>query len=163
MQNLLHLTLILPASILIASIMMPRKMANSQISGVRNVITVIAGLQFLVAAFFLISTICFGQAAIELSKSLFTPFLYFDGVSGLMLTLVSFVGWIICRYSVRYLDGESNQGRYFQWTGFTIGSVSLMVISGNLLLFFIAWVMTSFGLHKLLLHYGHRPAARRAA
>ncbi len=80
-----------------------------------------------------------------------------------MLALVSFVGWIICRYSVRYLDGESNQGGYFQWAGFTIGSVSLMVISGNLMLFFIAWVMTSLGLHNLLLHYGNRSAAQRAA
>jgi NAD(P)H-quinone oxidoreductase subunit 5 len=26
-----------------------------------------------------------------------------------------------------------------------------------------AWVMTSLGLHQLLLHYGHRPAAKRAA
>ena len=45
----------------------------------------------------------------------------------------------------------------------TIGAVSLLVLSGNLLMFFLAWVMTSFGLHQLLLHYPERTAARRAA
>ena len=88
---------------------------------------------------------------------------YYDGVASLMLTLVSFVGWVICRYSIRYLDGEADQGRYFRWTAFTIGAVSLTVISGNLLMFVASWVMTSLGLHHLLLHYGHRPAAQRAA
>ena len=58
---------------------------------------------------------------------------------------------------------NQTQGQYFAWTGFTIGAVSLMVISGNLLMFVVCWVMTSLGLHQLLLHYGHRPAAQRAA
>jgi NAD(P)H-quinone oxidoreductase subunit 5 len=87
----------------------------------------------------------------------------YDGVSGLMLLLVSFVGFIVSRFSVRYLDGEAAQGRYFRWMGFTVGAVSLMVTAGNLLFFFLAWVMTSLGLHQLLLHYRHRPAAHRAA
>lgn len=89
--------------------------------------------------------------------------LYYDGVSGLMLLLVSSIGFIVSRYSIRYLDGESSQGRYFKWLGFTVGAVSLLVISGNLLQFVMAWMLTSYGLHHLLLHYGHRPAARRAA
>jgi NAD(P)H-quinone oxidoreductase subunit 5 len=84
-------------------------------------------------------------------------------VSCLMLTLVSFISWVMCQYSIRYLDGEATQGSYFRWTSLTIGSVCLMVVAGNLLMFIVAWVMTSLGLHKLLLHYGHRPAARRAA
>ena len=45
------------------------------------------------------------------------------------------VGWAICKYYIRYLDGEATQGRYFRWTAFAIGSVSLMVVSGNLLMF----------------------------
>jgi len=80
-----------------------------------------------------------------------------------MLLLVSFVGFVVSRFSIRYLDGEKMQGRYFRWLGFTIGAVSLMVVAGNLLLFFAAWVATSFGLHQLLLHYRHRAAAHRAA
>ncbi|MCA9005287.1 MAG: hypothetical protein KDA70_08425 [Planctomycetaceae bacterium] len=89
--------------------------------------------------------------------------LMLDGISSLMFSLVSFVGWIICRYSVRYLDGESEQGNYFRWTGFTVGAVSLMAISGNLLLFILSWSISSLGLHQLLLFYRNRPAAQRAA
>jgi NAD(P)H-quinone oxidoreductase subunit 5 len=89
--------------------------------------------------------------------------LYFDSIAGLMLIMVSFVGVVVCAYSVRYLDGESTQGRYYRWIALTLGAVTLMVVAGNLLLFFLAWVTTSFGLHRLLLHYPHRPAAQRAA
>ena len=89
--------------------------------------------------------------------------LRYDGVAALMLLMVSFVGFVVCKYSIRYLDGEATQGRYFRWIALTIGAVSLMVVSGNLLLFFLAWMITSFGLHRLLLHYPHRRAAQRAA
>ena len=89
--------------------------------------------------------------------------IYLDGVSCLMFLMVSVIGWMICRYSIRYLDGDPSQGNYFRWTGFTLGAVSLMVLSGNLILFFAAWLMTSLGLHQLLLHNPGRPAARRAA
>lgn len=89
--------------------------------------------------------------------------IYLDGATSMMLLLVSFVGFVVSRFSTRYLDGEAAQGRYFRWLGFTLGAVSLMVVAGNLLLFFAAWVMTSLGLHQLLLHYRHRPAAHRAA
>ena len=154
--------LMLPATILIALVLLPSRFANLRISGFRNSITVISAIQFFVSACFLLSKVAAVGAA-SVGDLTGTDLIYVDGISSLMLTLVSFVGWIICRYSVRYLDGESNQGRYFQWTGFTIGSVSLMVISGNFMLFFIAWVMTSLGLHQLLLHYGHRSAAQRAA
>lgn len=88
---------------------------------------------------------------------------YYDGAACLMLLLVSFVGWVIGRFSIRYLDRTPNEGAYYRWTAFTVGAVSLMVVAGNLLLFFLAWVMTSFGLHHLLLFYTDRPAAQRAA
>lgn len=86
-----------------------------------------------------------------------------NGTSMLMFTLVSFIGWITCRYSVRYLDGETIQGRYFKWMSFTLGSVGAMVLSADLSTFCLLWCLTSFGLHNLLLHYAERPAARRAA
>ena len=86
-----------------------------------------------------------------------------DGTSGLMLMLVSFIGWITCRYSIRYLDGESMQGRYFKWMSFTVGCVQCMVLAADLLTFGMLWCLTSFGLHNLLVHYAGRPAAQRAA
>lgn len=84
---------------------------------------------------------------------------YFDSLSAVMLLLVSFIGVIITRYSVRYLDGDSTQGRFMKWIGFTIGAVLLMIVSNNVAMFTAAWVLTSFGLHQLLTHYADRPLA----
>ncbi len=85
--------------------------------------------------------------------------IYFDGATAVMLILVSFIGLVVARYSVRYLDGEPAQGRFMKWIGFTIGAVLLLIISGNLLQFAGAWMLTSFGLHQLLTHYPDRPVA----
>ncbi|QEG36120.1 proton-conducting transporter transmembrane domain-containing protein [Bythopirellula goksoeyrii] len=88
---------------------------------------------------------------------------YLDGVSSLTLVLVSFVGLVVCRYSIRYLDGDPGQGNYFRWVAATIGSVSLLVLSGNLLMLVGAWIATSLSLHHLLLHFSSRSGAQRAA
>lgn len=86
-----------------------------------------------------------------------------DSLALLMLTLVSFLGWVLCSYSIRYLDGDTHQGTYYRWTACALGAVSLMVAASNLAMFGVAWVLTSIALHQLLLLYRHRPAARRAA
>lgn len=180
MSWFLSLGFLLPVT-LIATACVPRSLAKGEVVRYRRWVTFLAGGQALVAAAMLLSlgmSMAFGSAEtlglgttqpadatlLRLSDDLpLTVSVHYDGVAALMFALVSFVGWVICRYSMRYLDGEPSQGRYYRWTSFTIGSVCLMVISGNLLMFVTAWVMTSLGLHQLLLHYGDRPAARRAA
>lgn len=169
MPDLITAFLTVPAVLMVALICLPNRWANSFASLLGRVVTCIVAGQFFVTAGLLIA---FAAGMVPVAHKVLgliaidSPIaitLHYDGVSGLMLTLVSFVGWVICKFSIRYLDGEATQGRYFRWTSFTIGSVSVMVLSGNLLMFIVAWVMTSVGLHQLLLHYGHRPVARRAA
>jgi len=159
----------IPALLLLATGLVPSRWAKRGALRFRRLVTVLAGFHFLAASLLLIAFLLGGGSETHrvllgsAQQSPVTFSLYYDGSAGLMLALVSLVGWVICRYSNRYLDGEKNEGRYYRWTAFTIGAVSLMVISGNLLMFFVAWVSTSLGLHKLLLHYAHRPAAHRAA
>jgi NAD(P)H-quinone oxidoreductase subunit 5 len=86
-----------------------------------------------------------------------------DALSIVMLLLVSFVGWVVLRYSRTYLDGEAGQARFTGWMSLTIGSVLLLVNAGNLVQLLVAWVCTSIFLHKLLLFYPERFQARRAA
>jgi len=88
---------------------------------------------------------------------------YFDGLSAVMLLLISFIGLVIVRYSARYLDGEQTQGRFFRWLMFTLGAVMLFVISRNLVMLTAAWMLTGFGLHRLLMHYPDRKWAVWAA
>lgn len=86
-----------------------------------------------------------------------------DIVSATMLTLVSFVGWVVVRYSATYLDGDPRQGAFLGWMAATLASVLLLVQAGNLVHLVAAWIATGICLHKLLLFYGDRLQAVRAA
>ncbi len=86
-----------------------------------------------------------------------------DAVSVTMLCLVSFIGWIVLRYSATYMDGEMRQGAFTGWMCATLASVLLLVMSGNLIQLLLAWTATSLSLHQLLLFYPERTTAQRAA
>ncbi|MBX9860939.1 MAG: oxidoreductase [Sphingomonas sp.] len=86
-----------------------------------------------------------------------------DVVSASMLLLVSFIGWIVVRYSATYLDGEARQGSFMGWLCLTLAMVMLLVIAGSLAQLVVAWTAISFGIHRLLLFYPDRIAAQRAA
>ena len=89
--------------------------------------------------------------------------IYVDVLSVIMLALVSFVGVIVVAYSRNYLDGDPGQVRFTRWLLLTLASVLTLLCSGNLVLLIMAWIATSLSLNKLLLFYGQRPAAQRAA
>ncbi|WP_029940788.1 proton-conducting transporter membrane subunit [Sphingomonas astaxanthinifaciens] len=86
-----------------------------------------------------------------------------DAVSVTMLALVSFVGWVVVRYTRSYLDGEARQGAFTAWLCAAIASVLLLVQAGNLVQLAASWIATSYCLHRLLLFYPERRAAQRAA
>jgi NAD(P)H-quinone oxidoreductase subunit 5 len=88
---------------------------------------------------------------------------YFDALSAVMLLLVSFLGAVVTRYSRNYLAGDPRQGEFTKWLCVTIGSVLMLIVSGNLLMFTLAWVATSLSLHQLLTFYPERPLAMLAA
>lgn len=169
MNVLLPAFFLLPTIALVAVGCVPDRLAARHTEALRCGVVWLAAAQAAIAACW---AIAIGTAAtsttwfplVHFSSELpLSISLYIDGVAALMFALVAFVGWAIFRFSLRYLDGESGEGRYYRWASFTLGCVCVMVVSGNLLMFITAWVMTSLGLHQLLLHYGDRPAARRAA
>jgi NAD(P)H-quinone oxidoreductase subunit 5 len=168
-MNPLELMLILPPALMVALVLVPNRLANSTVASFRRMVTMIVAAQLVVATLAGVAFLAGWLPNVHWTLLSFDSIpslaisVYYDGISSLMFALVSFVGWVICQYSIRYLDGEATQGRYYRWTSVAIGSVSLMVLSGNLLMFMGAWIMTSTALHKLLLHYAHRPAAQRAA
>lgn len=86
-----------------------------------------------------------------------------DAVSVVMLLLVSFIGWIVLRYAATYMDGEARQGAFTGWMAATLAAVLMLAMSGNLVQLVVAWILTSLGLHRLLLFYPHRTTAQRAA
>jgi NAD(P)H-quinone oxidoreductase subunit 5 len=89
--------------------------------------------------------------------------IYVDTLSAIMFALVAFVGLIVTLYSRNYLDGDPAQGRFTKWLCLTLAAVLLLIVSGNLFQFGLAWIATSVGLNKLLLFYPERQAAVLAA
>ena len=86
-----------------------------------------------------------------------------DIVGVTMLLLITFVGWVVLRFSRSYLAGEPGQTRFTGWICATLAAALLLVCAGNLLQLLLGWVATSLCLHRLLLFYPDRPAAQRAA
>ncbi|MFO0580066.1 MAG: NADH-quinone oxidoreductase subunit L [Polyangia bacterium] len=86
-----------------------------------------------------------------------------DVPGGLMLLLVSFLGWVIVGYSQPYLAGDPGRARYLRWLLTTLTTVCLLVLTNNLVVLALAWIGTSLALHQLLAFYRERPQAQLAA
>ncbi len=117
----------------------------------------IAGVcSFYVAKYGLLEFMLIGIEGVGLSIRL-------DPLSLLLLVMIVLLGFIIVRFSVRYLDGDPRQGAFLGRLATTIAAVQLLVLAGNIGLLFIAWVLTSISLHRLLLFYPERLGAQIAA
>lgn len=86
-----------------------------------------------------------------------------DLVNVTLVLLVSFIGWVVMRYSRAYLDGEAREGRFHALMLATLAAALLFVLSGSLWVLLVSSVLVGLGLRHLLLFYGDRPEARRAA
>lgn len=135
----------------------------------RAAVTAKAGIA---AALIALAVALLTAAAVALRGTMLTPLfgaagigfgLYLDSLSAAMYCLVSFIGAIVVTYSRNYLDGDPGHVRFTRNLCLTLAAVLLMIVSGNLLQFTLAWIATSLGLHQLLVFYPERPAARIAA
>ena len=86
-----------------------------------------------------------------------------DAVSATLALLVGFLGWVVLRYSRRYLDGEAREGWFGCLTLLTIAAVLVLVQAASLPVMVAAFAITGGLLRQLLLFYPDRPAAQRAA
>lgn len=82
-----------------------------------------------------------------------------DTISVLMLSMIALLSFIIIKFSMNYLDGEKRQGAFIGRLAVTIACVQLFVLSGNLGLLVLSWILTSTSLHRLLIFYPERPGA----
>jgi NAD(P)H-quinone oxidoreductase subunit 5 len=83
-----------------------------------------------------------------------------DAVTCVMLLLVTSLGGVIVRYSRSYLHGDPGLVRYQRWLLLTLGTVTAVVITNNLLVLALGWTATSLALHQLLTFYSDRTSAR---
>jgi NAD(P)H-quinone oxidoreductase subunit 5 len=111
---------------------------------------------YLVANYNMLETSFFGINGIGFS-------LRIDVLSATMLTMISLLSFVIFKFSLNYLDGDSKQGSFLGRLAATTAAVQLFVLSGNLGVLFVCWVLTSITLHRLLVFYSNRPGAIVAA
>ncbi|ESQ11317.1 MAG: NADH-quinone oxidoreductase subunit L [Thiohalocapsa sp. PB-PSB1] len=88
---------------------------------------------------------------------------FVNAVTVIMLTLVSLVGAVVTTYARNYMAGEDREGYFHKWLMLTLAAIMTLIVSSNLLMFALAWMITSLNLHRLLLFYPQRPAAQLAA
>jgi NAD(P)H-quinone oxidoreductase subunit 5 len=84
-------------------------------------------------------------------------------VTFVMLLLVCTIALVITRYSRAYLRGDAGAQRYARALLGTLGAVTVLVLSSNLLVIALAWTATSLALHRLLTHHEERVPALVAA
>ncbi len=86
-----------------------------------------------------------------------------DALSVIMFLMIAIIGFIVVKFALNYLDGDSRQGRFIGRLAATIAAVQFLVLSGNLAILLISWILTSVSLHRLLVFYSDRPGAHSAA
>jgi len=68
---------------------------------------------------------------------------YLDGLSLLFALIITGIGALIFFYAGYYFDEASEHNRFMIWLSAFAGAMLAVVLSGNLLLMFVAWELTS--------------------
>ncbi|MEZ5799673.1 MAG: hypothetical protein R3D29_03250 [Nitratireductor sp.] len=105
----------------------------------------------------------FGPNRIELLNGGMLLAMRADLVSITMAILVSFIGWVVMRYSRTYIDGEDREGRFHGLMLSTLACVLVLVQAASMAMLLIASVAVGLTLKRLLLFYRDRPQAQRAS
>ncbi len=76
-----------------------------------------------------------------------------DGLSAFMVIIVTWLSFLIGVYSLKYMEGDSGLLRYWFFFSFFIGSMTLLVLAGNLIIMFIGWEGTGLASYALIGHW----------
>ena len=87
----------------------------------------------------------------------------FDYLACVMLTVVLSISLIIYQYAERYLESDVTRPRFLAQLCLITLSVSILVLSGNLLTAFIGWQFIGISLYITLNHYHFDTNANRAS
>lgn len=85
-----------------------------------------------------------------------------DGMSAMMLVVVTLVSLLVQLYSVGYQHGKERFGRFFAYVSFFTAAMLILVVSNNLFQFFIGWELMGLCSYLLIGFEFERPAAAYA-
>src|SRR5581483_4216101 len=86
-----------------------------------------------------------------------------DGVTVVMLVVVSLVASMVAMSSIGYMHGERRYGWYFACLSFFVTAMLTLVLAGNLLQLYFAWEGVGLASFLLIGFYWERQSAAEAA
>jgi NADH-quinone oxidoreductase subunit L len=85
-----------------------------------------------------------------------------DRLAAVMMAVITGIGTLLYRYSIRYMQSEEGRARFHTLLAIAIVVLLGMVSSANLLLLFLFWQLLSWLLGLLPYNYGHSPTLKGA-
>ncbi len=86
---------------------------------------------------------------------------YLDGLSLLFALIITGIGALIFFYTGYYFEDGAENNRFMIWLSSFAGAMLAVVLSGNLLMMFIAWELTSITSFMLIGFKGEKDSAAR--
>ena len=86
-----------------------------------------------------------------------------DGLTGVMLLVVTGVGFLIHCYSAGYMAHEPDHGRFFAWLNLFVAAMVTLVVAGSLPMLLVGWGGVGFASYALIGFECQRPSAVKAA
>ncbi|MCK9532440.1 MAG: NADH-quinone oxidoreductase subunit L [Gammaproteobacteria bacterium] len=85
-----------------------------------------------------------------------------DGLSLVMVAVITGIGFLVHLYSSAYMAGEEGYGRYFAWLNLFVAAMLVLVLADDLLLLFVGWELVGLCSY-LLIGFWYRDPANGAA
>ncbi|MHC4339881.1 MAG: NADH-quinone oxidoreductase subunit L [Planctomycetota bacterium] len=73
-----------------------------------------------------------------------------DGITAMLLIVVTLVSFVVFLFSVGYMKGDENYHRFFHWLSFFATSMLILSVADNLLFLFIGWELVGLSSYKLI-------------
>ncbi|HJM88565.1 MAG TPA: NADH-quinone oxidoreductase subunit L [Dehalococcoidia bacterium] len=86
-----------------------------------------------------------------------------DGLTAVMLVVVTSVSLMVQIYSTGYMDGDTGYARYFAYMSLFTAAMLGLVVSASLLQLFVHWELVGLASYLLIGFWFHKPSAAAAA
>ena len=84
------------------------------------------------------------------------PLVKLDPLSQIFSLMIALIGFLCMLYSYEYMARDPSPGRYYFWMLTFLSSMLLLVIADSVLLFLLAWELTSLCSFSLISHWNFR-------
>lgn len=86
-----------------------------------------------------------------------------DALSSMMLVMVCCVAFLVAIYAAGYMHGDPGEPRFFAEVSLFVFSMTMLVLSGNLVMLYIFWEAVGLCSYLLIGFWYEKPAAAAAA